>query len=295
MSFKKYLALNASAGTGKTFRLTTRFISIMLKGEKPENIVALTFTNKASNEMKERILKILKNPEENTDEINFIAKELKEDPKEIMKKIKKLPTILQLNISTIDSFLSNILKSFASFAGINQDFSPGNVSEKKEMSEFFKFLKRKNETKKLVDFANATNKTVDSIVEDLKIMNAKEKEVEVFFSNLVLEKQGQKNKVEERKIEVFDILKKMKNLAIERNGTKTAINSFEAKNIADLMSKKYIERETLNYRTFSKIYDDDLDFLFRKLKESLAKYYEEEENYFLNQIFSRELWYFLVH
>ena len=58
---KKYLALKASAGSGKTFALTVRYISLLLLGAKPNEILTLTFTNKAANEMSERIYKTLLN------------------------------------------------------------------------------------------------------------------------------------------------------------------------------------------------------------------------------------------
>lgn len=50
--------LSASAGSGKTFRLVLKYICDVLK--RPEcyrNILAVTFTNKATEEMKSRILK----------------------------------------------------------------------------------------------------------------------------------------------------------------------------------------------------------------------------------------------
>lgn len=52
---KKYLALKASAGSGKTFALTVRYICLLLLDAKPNEILTLTFTNKAANEMSERI------------------------------------------------------------------------------------------------------------------------------------------------------------------------------------------------------------------------------------------------
>lgn len=52
---ENYLALKASAGSGKTFALTVRYISLLLFGAKPNEILTLTFTNKAANEMSERI------------------------------------------------------------------------------------------------------------------------------------------------------------------------------------------------------------------------------------------------
>ena len=48
--------IKASAGSGKTFRLTDRFIYLLLCGEKPESIVALTFSRKAAGEFFDAIL-----------------------------------------------------------------------------------------------------------------------------------------------------------------------------------------------------------------------------------------------
>jgi DNA helicase-2/ATP-dependent DNA helicase PcrA len=57
------LMIVAGAGSGKTKVLTTRVANLMAHGVDSFNILALTFTNKAAKEMKERVEKILGNNE----------------------------------------------------------------------------------------------------------------------------------------------------------------------------------------------------------------------------------------
>ena len=49
----------ASAGTGKTYTLAAYYVGLLLSGEDYRSILAITFTNKATAEMSERILAYL--------------------------------------------------------------------------------------------------------------------------------------------------------------------------------------------------------------------------------------------
>ena len=103
----------ASAGTGKTFQLTDKFINLMNQGVKPENIVALTFTNKASAEFFEGILEKLAKSSKHFDDLMSISDitgvpELSSD-----KAIKLLRTFINampsLEMGTLDSFLYKMM------------------------------------------------------------------------------------------------------------------------------------------------------------------------------------------
>lgn len=123
---------NASAGSGKTFTLVKEYLKVVLSSDdryRFQNILAITFTNKAAGEMKERILDNLQsfsNGEEN-DLLFILIKELKERKKIIQKRSSLiLDAILQnysaFSITTIDSFTHKIIKSFAFDLGLNINF-----------------------------------------------------------------------------------------------------------------------------------------------------------------------------
>lgn len=52
--------LKASAGTGKTYRLALEYVISLIKGESQNDIIVMTFTRKATSEIKKRIIEFLK-------------------------------------------------------------------------------------------------------------------------------------------------------------------------------------------------------------------------------------------
>ena len=120
-----YLSVyKASAGSGKTTELTTRFISLALKGDF-RNILAVTFTNKATNELKERVIKRLYEYAEGKKDFHFdiLLTETGLSPEQFKLKCGEvLHRILynygMFSISTIDSFFQRIIKSFSREIGV---------------------------------------------------------------------------------------------------------------------------------------------------------------------------------
>lgn len=136
-----YTVINASAGSGKTYALVQRLLMICLRypnqHQSIRNILALTFTNKAANEMKERILSWLEkftaeNYRDNNDLKNiqkaFENEGLKITIDELHHRSKKLLDYIlhnysTLNIGTIDRFNSRLVRSFSYELGLAKNFN----------------------------------------------------------------------------------------------------------------------------------------------------------------------------
>ena len=116
---KNNIILKASAGTGKTYRLSLEFIANLIRGVNYKNIVVMTFTKKATAEIKERIYDFLHQIA--FDEGN--GAELEKNLKEIYRfddlNKKELQNIYfemirnkeDIRISTIDGFTNKIFKN----------------------------------------------------------------------------------------------------------------------------------------------------------------------------------------
>ncbi|WP_100076551.1 UvrD-helicase domain-containing protein [Chryseobacterium camelliae] len=136
-----YTVINASAGSGKTYALVQRLLMICLRypyqHQSIRNILALTFTNKAANEMKERILTWLGNfsSEKFADnaDLKNIQKAFEEEGLKItidelhVRSKKLLDYVLHnystLNIGTIDRFNSRLVRSFSYELGLAKNFN----------------------------------------------------------------------------------------------------------------------------------------------------------------------------
>ena len=116
--------LKASAGSGKTYNLAREYIRLLVASEKPDayrHVLAVTFTNKATDEMKRRILQELAVLAGNPEESKYLPQLVPEvlPNKEILQKraLTQLSGILHdyssFAVSTIDRFFQQALRAFA--------------------------------------------------------------------------------------------------------------------------------------------------------------------------------------
>lgn len=103
------LFVEAGAGTGKTNALVDRFVALVLGGTAVERIVAITFTEKAAAELRDRVRSGLEQALE-SDAGSGAAIE------------RALASLDRAQISTIHSFAQTVLRSFAAWAGVDPDF-----------------------------------------------------------------------------------------------------------------------------------------------------------------------------
>jgi ATP-dependent exoDNAse (exonuclease V) beta subunit len=132
LKFPHFTVLKASAGSGKTHNLTMRFVQFLLSEKVPRsglrNMLAITFSNNAAMEMKERTLSWLKklhfgDSEKVKDLLEITSLEpegMKEKAGLLIDEI--LDSYSDFQVKTIDSFMTTVFKASAIDFGYNPDF-----------------------------------------------------------------------------------------------------------------------------------------------------------------------------
>ena len=189
MNINNYLSpyqsinITASAGTGKTWVIISKILRLLLEGEDPSKITAITFTKKASTEMKDRL----------NDKIeswaNMSKSEIRKELEEIgicknfeiyEKKAKDLFYDINLKnkdirITTFDSFFIELLSLFHLDKDIEKKFEMNTELETQKMIEnvekkiFSKrFLKKNKNLEQDINFLIKHIKSYFSLKESLR-------------------------------------------------------------------------------------------------------------------------------
>ncbi len=277
----KLLALRASAGTGKTFSLNVRFLSLLFLGAKSSNIIALTFTKKAANEMKTRIFSTLENLENCEKELEQICKTTNKSKEEILDLKKQvLQDFLRsnLHIETIDAFFGKILRKFSLHLGLMPDFQSTDINHNGKLEELFikEALKDKNTLNALVKFMVHEQKKLPNVFDFFISLYEKSKELDfdLYPSNSHLDGKP--------------LLLKAKEIALflqDKGASKRAIGMFDVDDVDKLVSKTFWSKISLDYSTFKKVYEPNLDKMFFELKDLYKDYCKAKEAYVLGEIF----------
>lgn len=129
---KNFIVYRSSAGSGKTYTLVQDYIRIALSAPHPKgfrNILAITFTNKAAEEMKSRVLKQLADLAENpkAELMPQLTKDLNANFEDIQKRASDtlrmmLHNYSELAICTIDKFMHQLVRAFSRDLMLSYDF-----------------------------------------------------------------------------------------------------------------------------------------------------------------------------
>jgi len=118
-----HLRIRASAGTGKTFRLTDRIIELLLRGADPTKIVALTFTRKSAGEFLNKTLrKLAECARDDVAAAAFCRRRAIEPTKssgEFLSALRRVSEALnRIEFGTLDSFFYRVVSAFCTELGL---------------------------------------------------------------------------------------------------------------------------------------------------------------------------------
>ncbi|GAA9052402.1 RecB-like helicase [Helicobacter pylori] len=288
---RQCMALKASAGSGKTFALSVRFLALLFKGANPSEILTLTFTKKATAEMKERILDYLKilqkenlEDEKEKEKSQNILKELEEkyrlDPSFVQNNAQKIYQRFlnaEIRISTIDAFFQSILRKFCWFVGLSTNFEVNEdtkVHQQQLNASFLSALNNKQLEELSVFIAQCLSYdsyTSDSILERLRFLKNK----------LYLFDPNKKDPAfdEERFLEKLRSLnQQIQNIETASNEAKKAIKCDDFRGFLN-SSLTWLEKKG-EYRYFKKFKDEipTLESECEEIENDLKRYYEARES-----------------
>ncbi|GAA7159880.1 RecB-like helicase [Helicobacter pylori] len=288
---RQCMALKASAGSGKTFALSVRFLALLFKGANPSEILTLTFTKKATAEMKERILDYLKILQKENLEDEKEKEKSQNILKELEEKYRLTPSFVQnsaqkiyqrflnaeIRISTIDAFFQSILRKFCWFVGLSANFEVNEDTKAHQQqlnASFLSALDNKQLEELSVFIAQCLSYdsyTSDSILERLRFLKNK----------LYLFDPNKKDPVfdEERFLEKLRSLnQQIQNIETASNEAKKAIKCDDFRGFLN-SSLTWLKKKS-EYRYFKKIKDEipTLESECEEIENDLKRYYEARES-----------------
>ena len=281
-NFKAFLAYSASAGSGKTFALSVRYISLLFMGESPNSILAATFTNKAAAEMRQRVVDSLRNLRENEAFLGAVSVETGFSKDELFQHQPEVLTRFLASTSyivTLDSFFSSILRSASLELGLEPDFVTKTEGEDALEKHFLDEVQAEGLLSNLVKLAmdiedKRFEKIFDLMQNFYKVDPLLPIQEEKVFS---LSKQEEACE---------DLRLKMIKALTDASAATRCMKQFETKSVKELFAKGLFEKETLGEHSwFKKVANDEIEGLYATLKIELLKWAEAREAIVLQNLF----------
>ncbi len=288
---RQCMALKASAGSGKTFALSVRFLALLFKGANPSEILTLTFTKKATAEMKERILDYLKilqkenlEDEKEKEKSQNILKELEEkyrlDPSFVQNSAQKIYQRFlnaEIRISTIDAFFQSILRKFCWFVGLSANFEVNEDTKAHQQQLNASFLSALNNEQLeelsvfITQCLSHDNYTSDSILERLRFLKNK---LYLFDPNKKEPAFDEKGFLEKLR----SLNQQIQSVETASDTAKTAIKCDDFRGFLN-SSLTWLEKKS-EYRYFKKFKDEipTLESECEEIENDLKRYYEARES-----------------
>ena len=279
MAFQPFLAYEASAGSGKTFMLVVRYLSLLFMGKESSKILALTFTNKAANEMLERIVLTLETLQERPyGELREISKVIGKTPDEILSlRDDVLKKFLQSDtkVMTIDKFLAIILRKFSLHAGIMPTFSTHESQH--EIKILTRFLSELFVAMKEESLINLTLINHSKLSEIIGLLN----QLYMLRNRLDTSRYAPQAYLHVKDEVLVEVEKLKVLIQSHKDASSTAKKSMDIDSFEALLKKSWYTKESLNYSTYKKCFVPQMDDLLSSIQQKLQQYYHlKEQNYF---------------
>lgn len=245
----------ASAGSGKTYQLTNEFVTRLFEDPRRyphRRIMAVTFTNKATDEMRKRIVDTLFDLANNKNEIllNELKNKLQISDFEIIAKAKQLLfDILHdyhfFTVSTIDRFFQQILRSFAREIGVigNYNIELDTESVLMQATDNLMINLSKEENKQLLEWLTELAQTMIEQGQSWNIQSKMNSLGQQIFKENFQNKSAQTDKKLHDKIFLKAYRNKLQDFI---DSYKENVKNF-AKNILHLMQKFNLQHSDFSY------------------------------------------------
>ncbi|WP_120873516.1 RecB-like helicase [Helicobacter pylori] len=288
---RQCMALKASAGSGKTFALSVRFLALLFKGANPSEILTLTFTKKATAEMKERILDYLKilqkenlEDEKEKEKSQNILKELEEkyhlNPDLVRNSAPKIYQRFlnaEIRISTIDTFFQSILRKFCWFVGLSANFevNEDTKAHQQQLNESFLSALNGEQLEELSVFIaqclSYDSYTSDSILERLRFLKNKLYLFDPNKKDPAFDEEGFLEKLR-------SLNQQIQSIETASDTAKTAIKCDDFRGFLN-SSLTWLKKKS-EYRYFKKFKDEipTLESECEEIENDLKRYYEARES-----------------